>query len=298
MSPASTGAMPDSESETPTPKLSKSALKKAARAERYAASRLERRAKEKELRKEKKRIRAEKRGAGELDDEDEQHGRQKKKLKLEFGGRVVIDLGFDDKMTDKEIASLCSQLAYTYSANRNASYPFSLLHTSLNGRTLARLESMNDSGYRRWTETEWWTEGYEYLWTGQAGPISPKNQCNAPAMAAQNAVVYLTADSEEELLHLSPDETYIIGGLCDHNRYKVNLCLNKANKSGIRTARLPIGRYLASLPTRKVLTELGGSTLLCCTEKEIPSRKKERKRRDNGKPGHGGYAGRRGRREI
>lgn len=25
-------------------------------------------------------------------------------------------------------------------------------------------------------------------------------------------------------------------------------------KSGIRTARLPIGRYLASLPTRKVLT--------------------------------------------
>ena len=33
-----------------------------------------------------------------------------------------------------------------------------------------------------------------------------------------------------------------------------NLCLNKALKSGIRTARLPIGRYLASLPTRKVLT--------------------------------------------
>jgi tRNA (guanine9-N1)-methyltransferase len=32
------------------------------------------------------------------------------------------------------------------------------------------------------------------------------------------------------------------------------LCLNKAVKSGIRTARLPIGRYLASLPTRKVLT--------------------------------------------
>lgn len=33
-----------------------------------------------------------------------------------------------------------------------------------------------------------------------------------------------------------------------------NLCLNKAKSSGIRTARLPIGRYLASLPTRKVLT--------------------------------------------
>ena len=33
-----------------------------------------------------------------------------------------------------------------------------------------------------------------------------------------------------------------------------NLCLNKAKDSGIRTAKLPIGRYLASLPTRKVLT--------------------------------------------
>jgi tRNA (guanine9-N1)-methyltransferase len=33
-----------------------------------------------------------------------------------------------------------------------------------------------------------------------------------------------------------------------------NLCLNKAQASGIRAARLPIGRYLSSLSTRKVLT--------------------------------------------
>lgn len=33
-----------------------------------------------------------------------------------------------------------------------------------------------------------------------------------------------------------------------------NLCLNKATASGIRAARLPIGRYLTDLPTRKVLT--------------------------------------------
>jgi tRNA (guanine9-N1)-methyltransferase len=83
------------------PKLSKNALKKAAKAERYAAYKLERRAKEKEARKEKKRIHAEKRAAGELDDNDEHERGQKKKIKLDFGGRVVIDLGFDDKMTDK-----------------------------------------------------------------------------------------------------------------------------------------------------------------------------------------------------
>ena len=32
------------------------------------------------------------------------------------------------------------------------------------------------------------------------------------------------------------------------------LCQNKAERLGIRTARLPIGTYLANLPTRKVLT--------------------------------------------
>jgi tRNA (guanine9-N1)-methyltransferase len=84
----------------PSP-LSKSARKKAAKAERYAAYKLERRAREKEARKEKRRVRAEKRDAGDLDDEPEEHIPQKKRLKLEFGGRVVIDLGFDDKMTDK-----------------------------------------------------------------------------------------------------------------------------------------------------------------------------------------------------
>ena len=86
------------------PQLSKSALKKAAKEKRYAAYRSERRAREKEAKKEKKRIRAEKRAAREIDDDDdldEHEGRQKKKIKLEFGGKVVIDLGFDDKMTEK-----------------------------------------------------------------------------------------------------------------------------------------------------------------------------------------------------
>ena len=87
----------------PSP-LSKSARKKAAKAERYAAYKLERRAREKEARKEKKGVRAEKRAAGDLDDDELEHEGyvpEKKRLKLEFGGRVVIDLGFDDKMSDK-----------------------------------------------------------------------------------------------------------------------------------------------------------------------------------------------------
>ncbi|KAG6861846.1 hypothetical protein C0995_011143 [Termitomyces sp. Mi166 len=252
--------------------LSKSALKKAARAERFAAYKLERRAREKEAKKEKKRAFQAKCAAGDID-EDEKKKRYKKKPILHFGGRVVVDLGFDDKMNEKEIKSLCSQLAYTYSANRNAAYPFSLLYTSLNGRTFTRLEGMNDAGYKRWTNTEWWREGYDRLWQSQEptpaqgdeandkgtaeAPSAPSGVSTARALGSQEDIrqniIYLTADSEEELTELKPEETYIIGGICDHNRYK-NLCLNKAKESGIRTARLPIGRYLASLPTRKVLT--------------------------------------------
>jgi len=59
----------------------------------------------------------------------------------------------------------------------------------------------------------------------------------------KSKVVYLTADSDVEISELRPGETYIIGGIVDHNRYK-NLCLHKAKTHGIRTAKLPIGTYL------------------------------------------------------
>ncbi|KAK0190604.1 guanine-1-methyltransferase-domain-containing protein, partial [Armillaria mellea] len=248
--------------------LSKSAQKRAERKERLAATKLERRAKEKAAKKEKRRIKAEKRTAGELDSADEaERERNKKKPKLEFGGRVLIDLGFDDKMLEKEINSLCSQLAYTYSANRQASFPFSLICSSLNGRTRDRLEGISDAAYKRWVNTEWWEEGYERLWSGDVlsvepgaesgnvpGNSSPETSATAdPAQSVKQSIVYLTADSEEELTELRPNETYIIGGIVDRNRYK-NLCLEKAKESDIRTAALPIGRYLENLPTRKVLT--------------------------------------------
>ncbi|KAJ7246576.1 guanine-1-methyltransferase-domain-containing protein [Mycena haematopus] len=205
---------------------------------RIAATKLERRAKEKAAKKEKKRIKAEKRAAGELDSDDEPKPK-KRRIRPPFGGKVVVDLGFDAKMTEKEVQSLCSQLGYTYSANRQAGYPFALYFTSLDGKSLARLDSLGDASYKRWTNAEWWTEGYDRLW--EADP------------AVKQSIVYLTADSDEELTELKPDETYVIGGICDHNRLK-NECLNKAQASGIRTARLPIGTYLSDLRTRKVLT--------------------------------------------
>ena len=132
---------------------------------------------------------------------------------------------------------MTSQLAYTYNANKKASSPFtSLLFTSLNGRTFTRLESMSDAAYKRWKDTEWWHEGYERLWEGKSGEVVSETADEGKAdegdivetevaksaqTAPQNSVVYLTADSNDELSELKEGETYIIGGICDHNRYKV-----------------------------------------------------------------------------
>ncbi|KAI0774742.1 guanine-1-methyltransferase-domain-containing protein, partial [Trametes elegans] len=271
--------------------LSKKAQKKLAKAAYLAERKKERRAAEKERRKEKKRLLAEKRAAGELDPDEEAAERDRKRQKTgagartPFDARVVVDLGFDEKMTENEVKSLTSQLAYTYSANKKAERPFlSLLFTSLNGRTLARMDATNHAAYKRWVGAEWWTEGYERLWKSSGSAVAPEEakaveqgdppeevdgpgvgseetqdgaakhtKKRGPSRAAQETVVYLTADAEDELTELKEGETYIIGGIVDHNRYK-NLCLNKSKEQHIRSARLPIGTYLAEMRTRKVLT--------------------------------------------
>lgn len=109
---------------------------------------------------------------------------------------------------------------------------------------------MNDAGYKRWTGTEWWAESYEDLWRetpvasdevavageeavtaaqdgAKIAPVSGKKagrkggkQANSRGSASKDTVVYLTADSSDELNELKEGETYIIGGICDHNRYK------------------------------------------------------------------------------
>lgn len=87
-----------------TAPLSKNALKKIAKQERWEAVKLEKRAKEKEAKKAKKRLKAEKRAAGELDDEEEQKASNKRRRIApheRFGGRVVVDLGFDSMMNEK-----------------------------------------------------------------------------------------------------------------------------------------------------------------------------------------------------
>lgn len=95
-----------SSEETAVEPLSKKAQKKAAKAARYAEQKAERRAREKEKRKLK-------RAAAQPEPHDGDGAvPQPKRVKLspssqtKFGARLVIDLGFDDKMTEK----VCTQL--------------------------------------------------------------------------------------------------------------------------------------------------------------------------------------------
>lgn len=89
---------------------SKNSLKRAAKAKRYAATKLERRAREKQAKKEKKRLIARNRAEGTIDESDIANSRTKRRRteapSERFGGRVVVDLGFDDKMSDK-VMSQC-----------------------------------------------------------------------------------------------------------------------------------------------------------------------------------------------
>lgn len=96
-------AVASSSAEEPKP-LSKNAQKKLAKAARIAEQKKERRAYEKERKKEKKRELAAKRAAGEIDDAEEAERRKRARTdsgpKKPFNARIIVDLEFDDMMTE------------------------------------------------------------------------------------------------------------------------------------------------------------------------------------------------------
>ncbi|GAA5996834.1 hypothetical protein JCM5350_000502 [Sporobolomyces pararoseus] len=282
----------------PPPPMTKSALKRQRRQEQYESQKLLRRAREKEKKKqkaaEKRKLIEEgvierpeskkrKKGDGASGDGVDERGK-----KIEHGARVVLDVGFDELMNEKEVKSMTSQVAYCYAANRNATNPFPILVSSFSGRLKEAYDKRKD--HLNWKGVEWWEQGFEKLYenykdetpqtfeegttttktttateTGNSSevPEQEKKEENLVEMgvhagkpcstAPKSSVVYLTGDSPNVLTSIDPGKTYVLGGIVDRNRYKL-LCLNKAEKLGIQHAQLPIGEYLPEMSTRKVLT--------------------------------------------
>mmetsp|Transcript_20448 Transcript_20448/g.44752 ORF Transcript_20448/g.44752 Transcript_20448/m.44752 type:complete len:335 (-) Transcript_20448:510-1514(-) len=158
--------------------------------------------------------------------------KQRQQEAFEKGQNLVLDLEFNDLMLEKERKSLMSQLMYCYAANNRAPAPCRLVLTGLMGAMGAHYHSI--PGSQQWKVDAQESRYIEYF------------------AESKEKLVYLTADSTNEITDLDPDKVYIIGGIVDHNRYK-NLTLNKANKQGIAHARLPIGNDLKMI-TSKVLT--------------------------------------------
>ncbi|KAK8865705.1 hypothetical protein IAR55_000850 [Kwoniella newhampshirensis] len=272
--------------------MSKSAVKRAAKQARMEALKPMKRAAEKERRKIRTAQLAKGYAEGTLSEAEREIVERRKRLEKQrkvakrkaehgeegngWGGGVVVDLGFDDLMNEQEISSMSQQLGYLYSTNRTAKLPIrTILHTTFSPTASPRLwEKMVNANWARWNRCYWWNEGLADLKSALESaallhkhPASEVEEQKKEGLegqltgtrlpsgleAGKHKLVYLSADAEEELSTLSEDEVYIIGGIVDRNRYK-NLCQDKAEKLAIRTARLPIGTYLANLPTRKVLT--------------------------------------------
>ena len=184
---------------------------------------------------------------------------------------VVIDLGFGNKMTEKERKSAVNQLGYCYSANGNiysshadltekssvapcgcSSQPeaaphvpkacsqclqgyFELVMTSFTDVVHDDVIQMN--GCLNWRHVKWETRHYTEVFADKQ---------------REGKLVYLTSEAEEALLDIDPDTVYVIGGIVDHNRMK-GLTHQDATARGIRTARLPLEETI-DMASRKVLT--------------------------------------------
>jgi len=140
--------------------------------------------------------------------------------------KVVIDCGYVDMMTAKEVCKLTMQIGRSYGINKKMGQPFELY--------LSRLS--RDGVILR--------ECQRQLMGFDSFPIiqSDKHPCE---LFDHNKLIYLTPDAKNELLTLEQDKVYIIGGLVDEHISK-RVSLNHARSKEIATAKLPISGFMIS----------------------------------------------------
>lgn len=91
--------------------------------------------------------------------------------------------------------------------------------------------------------------------TVEGGEVKKQVEVKQPEKEAEDvdqSIVYLSAESDYTLEKLEANTCYVIGGLVDRNREK-GLCYGRAKAAKVRTAKLPIGEYMA-MQSRYVLT--------------------------------------------
>lgn len=280
-------ATPDSS----TQPMSKNQLKRLRRQEAWAAAKEDRKIKRKDKRHEKQARKREElqskieeaKAAGlnpvEVLKEERERERAKKETKHNpVPVAFIVDCDFERYMRDPEVISLSSQVVRSYSMNRTARYQAHFLVSSFGGKMKERFETVLNNNHLKWRGVrlvegdfvEAAREAKELMSGPKAGEIpdvlKPRDgderdrrdaTASAPVPGPESddidrSVVYLTSDSPYTLERLEPYTSYVIGGIVDRNREK-GLCYKKAVQRKVRTAKLPIGEYMA-MQSRFVLT--------------------------------------------
>ena len=141
---------------------------------------------------------------------------------------------------------MTNQLYFIHALNRMSAKPFRhCAFTSINGRLKERFDNKLNGEYLKFSRMEWRSEDVNDMRTSPARTQEEWTQFSQSKKKTQNAAsspavdlsstplrnpfegqeyVYLSADAEDELETLQENETYIIGGIVDRNRYKVCPC--------------------------------------------------------------------------
>ncbi|PMD14018.1 guanine-N1--methyltransferase [Hyaloscypha hepaticicola] len=176
-------------------------------------------------------------------------------------------------MLEKELISLGAQLTRCYSENKKTPYRSHLALSSWGGTLKSRFENVLTNNHLSWKGVKFFEEDFvvaaealdEIMRSTSGGTLAgafakDKNDALkieencAPTVGRSKpapSIVYLTSDSPYTLEYLSPNTSYIIGGIVDKNRHK-GLCYKRACEMGIPTAKLPIGEYM-TMQSRTVL---------------------------------------------
>jgi tRNA (guanine9-N1)-methyltransferase len=253
------------------PPMSKNQLKKLRKKQEWEAGREER----KVIRKEKVVAKRERKRAAK--DQAEAEGGEKpltgaeKRMRhiqrpVQLNVTIILDCDFDNLMRDNERVSLGSQITRCYSDNKNSKFRAHLTVSSFGGHLRERFDGLLNGVYKQWkgmrfmdedfVETsvkakEWMDDTRGKPFKGAFARYADLEPAQIEELKQQGEVVYLSSEADDTLEELKPFSTYIIGGLVDKNREK-GICHKRATERGIRTAKLPIGKYL-DMASRKVL---------------------------------------------
>lgn len=189
----------------------------------------------------------------------------------------ILDCDFEDLMFDTEIVSLSSQVVRSYSQNRLSKHQAHMFISSFGGKMRTRFETVMANNHKNWTGVHFVEGDFraaakqaselmagpeggnmpDVLQAGGDDPALQEPEKSNPTLEPEpddvdQSIVYLTSESPYTLERLEPYTSYVIGGLVDRNRQK-GLCYKRAVGMKVRTAKLPIGEYMA-MQSRFVLT--------------------------------------------